>query len=187
MRVWWNWICHRPVFGVTSISVTIGAFRRRPPLPFRGGGWELGSCKKKSPKVKYERSRETFRNKNWMAILVTVGSRTVCLLVLLGAMSFSAVSASIHHCGMQSRDQILAQGPQKSGGNQARFRVARPPARPATHSPDGIEIAAYDFDDADLIRRAQPHVRSTTGWTPRRVLPRTPNQASFESPSRSQY
>ena len=28
------------------------------------------------------------------------------------------------------------------------------------HSPDGIEIAAYNFDDPDIIRRAQPHVGS---------------------------
>src|SRR5476651_2625096 len=26
------------------------------------------------------------------------------------------------------------------------------------HSPDGIEIAAYDFDDQDLVRRAEPHL-----------------------------
>jgi hypothetical protein len=26
------------------------------------------------------------------------------------------------------------------------------------HSPDGIEIAAYNFDDADLVRRARPHL-----------------------------
>jgi len=82
--------------------------------------------------------------------------RLIGFAVLSTAMAPSAISeASSRKSQNLTRDDILAQG----------LKIWRKPgaidggaACATCHSPDGIDLAAYNFDDQDIARRANPHV-----------------------------
>jgi len=84
--------------------------------------------------------------------------RCVGLLTLVcGVAAALAGSVKDNATPIRNSQQILADGLaiwRKPGAIQNHAACA------TCHSPDGIEIAAYKFDDADIIRRAQPHVGS---------------------------
>lgn len=87
--------------------------------------------------------------------MFTKGQRSLGILTVLGTFSIVAGSGTGQPVPKQRDMNALVAG----------LRVWRKPgaidngaACATCHSPDGIELAVYKFDDKDIIRRASPHL-----------------------------